>query len=116
MDLETPEDERFPRRYAAFFGVGALGLIGVGVLLWLPARGGPSTATSDLGLALLGGGLALIGGLIVALVVYAAERRFDRALRRREEAAERESLKLSLSMTTELAGVDLRGRDYEARS
>jgi uncharacterized protein YjbI with pentapeptide repeats len=35
----------------------------------------------------------------------------DRALRRREEAAERENLKLTLSMTRELRGVDLHGRD-----
>jgi uncharacterized protein YjbI with pentapeptide repeats len=108
-DQDAPE--RFPPLYTAVFVVLALGLIGGGLLLWLPACGGPSTATSDLGLALMGGGLALSGGFVVAVVVFAAERRFDRALRRREEAAERENLKLTLSMSADLRGVDLHGRD-----
>lgn len=89
----------------------ALAMIAGGFVLWLPACGGPSTATSDLGLSLMGGGLALTGGFVVAVVVYEAEQRFQRALRQREEAAARENLKLTLSMTPDLSGVDLHGRD-----
>ena len=72
----------------------------------------------------MGGGLAITGGFGVAVVVFTAERRFDDALRRREEAterenlqraqlAERENLKLTLSMTEALRGIDLHGRDLQ---
>jgi uncharacterized protein YjbI with pentapeptide repeats len=122
MDTSRSKQERFPRRYTLFFGIPAVALIVGGFLLWLPAADGNSTARSDLGLSLLGGGLALLSGFVVSLVVFIAQRRIDRALRDREqtaelaaqqraEHAERENLKMTLSMTTNLRGVDLHGRD-----
>ena len=110
MDHQDQAEERFPWQYAAIFAVLALGLIIAGVVLWVPERGGPSTARSDLGLTLLGGGLALTAGFGVGFMI------FDRALRRRDEAAELENVKLTLSMTADLRGINLRGRNLRGMS
>jgi hypothetical protein len=87
-----------------------VGLIVSGIALWCTANK-TSTAESDLGLTLLGGGIALLSGVGVAIAVFSAERGFDTTLRRREEAAAKQNLLMSLSMTQDLTGVDLRGRD-----
>jgi hypothetical protein len=61
MDRNGRAEERFPLRYALFFLVPAVGLIVSGLALWFTAYGDETTATSDLGLALMGGGLAVAG-------------------------------------------------------
>jgi hypothetical protein len=103
--------DSFPRRYTVGFVASAVGLIGVGFCLWWPDRCGPSTAQSDFGLALLGGGLAITAGFVVARAVFGAERRFDTALREAEDRRERENLKMTLSLAPDLNGADLHGRD-----
>lgn len=110
----TPPEEpaqAFPRRFTALFVVLGLGLVVMGIVLWLPARNGPSTANSDLGLALVGGGLAISAGFIVARTVFMAERRFDATLRASDAARHRDALKQTLSLTPSLVGVDLGGKD-----
>jgi hypothetical protein len=82
-----------------------------GFLLWRPEHGGPSTAQSDLGLKLVGGGLALVAGYVVSRAVFVAQGRIDRELRRNEDAHARANRKLMLSMQSDLRGVDLRGQD-----
>jgi hypothetical protein len=102
---------RLPWVWALVFGVLAVGLLGGGFALWCAPRGDASTAKSDLGLTMIGSGIALFTGFLIALVIFDAQRRIDRGLKRREEAAERENLKLTLSMTHDLRGVDLHDRD-----
>jgi hypothetical protein len=105
------DDAGFPARFTALFLVVAVGLVGGGLALWLPERGGPSTANSDLGLALLGGGLALIAGYLVSRAVFVAQARIDRELRRAEEHRQRENQRVMLSMTEQMPGADLRDAD-----
>ena len=99
---------RFPRGFAILLGLLAGGLIGGGMILWTPSSGGASTADSDLGLALVSGGLALGAGAAVSYVVFVAQSRFELAQRASEERA---NLQLTLSATDDLTRVDLRGRD-----
>jgi uncharacterized protein YjbI with pentapeptide repeats len=101
----------------------ALGLVAAGCALWFPHRGGASTANSDLGLTLLGSGLALAAGGIVAYAVFVAEKRFDAALRASDEereraaqralerAIERTSLQQTLFLMPTLEGINLSDRD-----
>lgn len=103
--------EGFPRGYLIAFALVTVPLIGGGFLLWLPESDGSSTAQSDLGLTLMGGGMAGLAGFAVAMVIFNAERRLGHALRQREQAAEVENLKLTLSMSHSLQGIDLRGRN-----
>ena len=108
------------------FFFAALALIVAGSTLWFPRQGETSTANSDLGLTLLGGGLALAAGGVVSYAVFMAERRFDAALRASDEvreatqrasdearqlAAERTNLQLALGQISDLEGIDLGGRD-----
>jgi uncharacterized protein YjbI with pentapeptide repeats len=109
-------EEGFPARYTALFVVVAVGLIGGGLVLWFPERGGPSTANSDLGLALFGGGLALTAGYLVSRAVFVAQARLDRELRRAEERRERDNQRVMLSMTESMPGVDLREADLQGIS
>lgn len=88
-----------------------MGLVGGGLALWLPECGGPSSANSDLGLALLGGGLALTAGYLVSRAVFVAQARVDRELRRAEELRERDNQRVRLSMTKDVRGADLRDAD-----
>jgi len=104
-------EPRFPPVYAAAFGLVAASLIGGGLSLWWPTRGGDSTANGDLGLALLSGGLALAAGGLVAFAVFVAERRLDAALRESDESRERSSLQLALSTAETLEGANLENRE-----
>src|SRR4051812_32663230 len=79
--------------------------------LWWPGRGHPSTANNDLRPALFGGGLALTAGYLVSRAVFVAQARLDRELRRADERRERDNRRIMLSMTADLAGVDLREAD-----
>jgi uncharacterized protein YjbI with pentapeptide repeats len=47
----------------------------------------------------------------VARAVFVAEANFAQTVRRSEEIRERQEMLLTLSMTTVLQGIDLRGRD-----
>jgi uncharacterized protein YjbI with pentapeptide repeats len=109
----APRSSGFPRRYSVPFLLFGLGLVAGGFTLWWPQRSGPSTAQSDLGLALLGGGLAVVAGFLVSLAVFSAQRRLDATLQATEERHERENLKMALSMADDLRGVDLHGRNLE---
>jgi hypothetical protein len=107
---EQPE-EGFPARYTALFVVVAVALVGGGLALWWPHRGGESTADSDLGLALCGGGLALTAGYLVSRAVFVAQARLDREIRRADERRERDNQRVMISMTETMPGADLRGFD-----
>jgi hypothetical protein len=71
-------------------------LFGLGVLLWWPPHALPDRS-SDLGTALIGGG-------VVALVVLVLERSFAKE-------AERRDLLLQVGLVDELRGINLNGRD-----
>lgn len=110
-DQRDPPEQGFPARYTALFLLATVGFIGGGLLLWLPARDGASTAKSDLGLALIGGGLALAAGYLVSRAVFIAQARLDQELRRAEERRERDNQRVVVSMAESLVGADLRGFD-----
>lgn len=86
----------------------AVSLVLSGLVLWLPASGGDSTANSDLGLAFLSGGLALGTGAGVSIVLFVAERGVDLAVR---ESDARSNLQQVLATAGDLRGIDLRHRD-----
>jgi hypothetical protein len=124
MSESAHREDSFPRALTALFVAISLAVVGGGFVLWWPQRGRGSTANSDLGLALIGGGLAITAGFVVARVVFIAERRFDAALRADQEvrniaakadqeARERQSLKQSLSLATRLSGADLHGAELD---
>jgi uncharacterized protein YjbI with pentapeptide repeats len=104
----------FPRILAGFFVVLAVALIGVGTALWATRYGEDSTANSDLGLTLLGGGMALTAGGLVGYAVFVAERRFDAALRASDAARERTAVQLALASAPSLEGIDLSGLDLNS--
>ena len=91
----------------------AVGLIGGGLSLWLPVLNKDSSRNSDLGLALLGGGIAMPGGL-VSYAVFTAERRVDAKLEASDQVRERTGLQLVLADGSSLRGVDLETRDLWA--
>jgi hypothetical protein len=119
MPKSEPDEPRFPRAFAGLFVVVAVSLIGGGLWLWLPQLDDTSTANSDLGLALLSGGLAVATGALVSYVVYSAERRVNAKLRASNEAQQRTSLQLALANARSLRGVNLEGHDlsgYDLRN
>ena len=89
----------------------AVGVVVGGAALWWTRRGSSSTANSDLGLALLGSGLALLAGVVVAYAVFVAERKFDAALQASDAANRRTAVQLALASTPSLEGIDLGGLD-----
>lgn len=111
MASREPGKAGFPPAFAALFAVLAVGLIGGGLTLWLPVLNKDSSANSDLGLALLGGGIAMAAGALVSYAVFTAERRVDAKLEASDEARERTGLQLALATAPSLRGVDLEGRD-----
>lgn len=114
MSADEPANDQRLRCWTRIALALGLCLCGGGIAFWFPAAGGQSTAVSDLGLAFVSGGLAITAGAGIAYVVSDAERRFAVRLRRREDAAARANLIMSLTMTDRfLDGVDLGGRDLE---
>lgn len=96
--------------WIAALGAG-LGLVILGLALWLPAGGRPDR-NSDLGSALL-------GGAVVGFAVLSLQWRFDLRARRRDEASARAQLRqgdrqhaqILTALRQDLPGIDFRGRD-----
>jgi hypothetical protein len=85
--------------------VGAIlvaGAIGAGLYLWLPTRGDPDHRG--------GLGSALIGGAVIALAIFLVQIVIDE---RRQRESEQTNLRLTLGLTQDLGGIDLRGEDLD---
>jgi hypothetical protein len=84
-------------------------LIIPGIVLWGPARNSSnSAANSDLGLTLIGGSLAVLGGGIVASSVFWLERQAAKA-------QEQAQLRLMLGVQNDLIGIDLSKTDISGQ-
>jgi Putative peptidoglycan binding domain len=93
----------YPRFVAALLVAVSVALIGGGLGMWFPYRGTESAANSDLGLALLGSGLAVAAGALVSYGVLVAERTL------RHLGTEVADIKGMLEMATEKVADEERG-------
>ena len=85
--------------------VGAIlvaGAIGTGLYLWLPTRGDPDHRG--------GLGSALIGGAVIALAIFLVQIVIDE---RRQDESEQTNLRLTLGLTQDLGGIDLRDAELD---
>lgn len=100
-------------RVGAAFGFAlVVVLVGAGFVLWVPQAGGTPTADTDLGTALMGGGIVAFAVLFVqqrfateAETIELARQQRDDRLRAREQA------QWLCAMREDLTGVDFSGRD-----